>query len=101
MGPRSKEEQLELHKKAVKLMAALQVCLEIMDELKYTTVYKHKIKMNMNRLEEEIERYLFDPLKTIDTVEKEETFLSVQKSIAEIIETNVEELFLRSETKLK
>jgi hypothetical protein len=101
MQPRTKEEQVELHKKALKLMASLQLSLELMDDLKYTTVYKHKIRNQINQLEKSLERFLFDPLKSIDTLEKEETFVSIQNSISIILEARVEDLFDSAEVKLK
>lgn|SRR6056300_479576 len=101
MQPRTKEEQVELHKKALKLMASLQLSLELMDDLKYTTVYKHKIRNQINQLEKSLEKFLFDPLKSINTLEKEETFVSIQNSISIILEARVEDLFDSAEVKLK
>lgn len=78
----------------VKLVACMQVCLELFDDLKQTKVYRHDIKSGFNNLSKKLESHLSTIYKHIDgDLEKEETFLAVQRAIDEILETPLEKLF--------
>lgn len=56
-----------------KLMLALihtQLQLEVMDEVKDTTVYRHDLKFMLNRLEKEFEKLLEGPFARVYLVEE-------------------------------
>jgi len=88
------EEKLEYT--LVKLVACMQVSLELFDELKETKIYRHDIKSGFNNLSKKLEDHLRIIYKHIDgDQEKEEAFLAVQRSVNEILETPLEKLFER------
>lgn len=77
---------------AIKLVALFQAVLEQMDTLKGTKLYRHKIKKQMNSLEQSIEHAIFAPLKQLDSNDDTGLFDHIQSNIEMIMDMNVDEL---------
>jgi hypothetical protein len=77
---------------AIKLVALFQAVLEQMDTLKGTKLYRHKIKKQMNSLEQSIEHTIFAPLKQLDSNDDTGLFDHIQSNIEMIMDMNVDEL---------
>lgn len=81
---------------ASKLIILQQCQLEIMDELKETPLYRQDIKFHVNKLESLLEDFLKKALNQLDSEEKEDSFVTLQKGVSKIIESTLEELFIES-----
>ena len=71
-----------------KLMLALihtQLQLEVMDEVKDTTLYRHDLKFHLNKLEKEFEKLLQGPFVRIYNVE-EKNFRTLMNHLSYITE---------------
>ena len=77
----------------IKLVVCMQATLELFDELKGTSAYKHNLKQLINRTNKEIERELNKIYPYIDDSQKEETFMSIERAVSEIYNTPIEKLF--------
>lgn len=78
-------------KDAIKLVALMQAVLEQMDTVKDTSLYKQKIKNQINQLEKSIEGTLFEPLKQLDNTNSD-LFTKIQGNIEMILEMDTNEL---------
>jgi hypothetical protein len=81
----------QLFKDAVKLIALMQAVLEQMDTVKGTSLYKHKIKMQINALEKSIESTLLEPLSQLDNTDSS-LFTKIQGNIEMILDMDTNEL---------
>jgi len=81
----------QLFKDAVKLIALMQAVLEQMDTVKGTSLYKHKIKMQINALEKSIESTLLEPLSKLDNTDSS-LFTKIQGNIEMILDMDTNEL---------
>ena len=84
----------ELELKLVKLVALMQVQLELFDALQGTSAYRHNIKKGINMLSKDIEAYLSNMYKQLDLDrEKEESYMAIQRGVEMLLNTSVEEAF--------
>jgi hypothetical protein len=81
----------QLFKDAVKLIALMQAVLEQMDTVKGTSLYRHKIKMQINALEKSIESTLLEPLSQLDNTDSN-LFDKIQGNIEMILDMDTNEL---------
>lgn len=81
----------QLFKDAVKLIALMQAVLEQMDTVKGTSLYRHKIKMQINALEKSIESTLTEPLNQLDSTDSN-LFTKIQSNIEMILDMDTNEL---------
>ncbi len=81
----------QLFKDAVKLIALMQAVLEQMDTVKGTSLYRHKIKMQINALEKSIESTLLEPLSQLDNTDSS-LFTKIQGNIEMILDMDTNEL---------
>ena len=81
----------QLFKDAVKLIALMQAVLEQMDTVKGTSLYRHKIKMQIKALEKSIESTLLEPLNQLDSTDSN-LFTKIQSNIEMILEMDTNEL---------
>ena len=81
----------QLFKDAVKLIALMQAVLEQMDTVKGTSLYRHKIKMQINALEKSIESTLLEPLNKLDSTDSS-LFTKIQGNIEMILDMDTNEL---------
>jgi hypothetical protein len=81
----------QLFKDAVKLIALMQAVLEQMDTVKGTSLYRHKIKMQINALEKSIESTLLEPLNKLDSTDSN-LFDKIQGNIEMILDMDTNEL---------
>ena len=81
----------QLFKDAVKLIALMQTVLEQMDTVKGTSLYRHKIKMQINALEKSIESTLLEPLSQLDNTDSN-LFDKIQGNIEMILDMDTNEL---------
>ena len=84
-------ETPQAFKDAVKLTALFQAVLEQMDTLKGTTLYKQKVKQQINALENSIEKLIFGPIRNLDNI-NEELFTHIQSNIEMIMDMDLNEL---------
>lgn len=85
------QAQLDTFRNGVKLTALMQATLEQMDTMKHTKMYRHKLKLQMNALESELERTVVNPLKSLDSTD-EELLTKIQSNIESILDMSTEEL---------
>jgi hypothetical protein len=69
----------------------MQAVLEQMDTVKGTSLYKHKIKMQINALEKSIESTLLEPLSQLDNTDSS-LFTKIQGNIEMILDMDTNEL---------
>ena len=81
----------QLFKDAVKLIALMQAVPEQMDTVKGTSLYRHKIKMQINALEKSIESTLLEPLNKLDSTDSS-LFTKIQGNIEMILDMDTNEL---------
>lgn len=81
----------ESNRLAVKLIVSLQCALELMDELKHTTLYAQNIKMSINTLEKHLEKHLNNPLNTLHE-DTEKTFMAIQRGVHQLLDSTLEDL---------
>jgi hypothetical protein len=79
----------------VKLVATLQLTLELIDDLQGTTAYKHNLKRQAKLFNDEVEKELNLIYRHLDSDEKEETFMSIQRGIQTVISSSMEELYIK------
>lgn len=79
----------------IKLVVCLQASLELFDDLEGTNFYRHDIKRSVNQTKKIIEKSIDGTHRHINTHEKEETYISIERGVHEIINSSVEELFSR------
>jgi hypothetical protein len=92
----TKEEKLfEAQRTFVKLVVCLQASLELFDDLEGTNFYRHDIKRSVNATKRIIEKSIDGTHRHINTHEKEETYISIERAVHEIIESSVEDLFCK------
>lgn len=75
----------EDYKKLLLALIHTQLQLEVMDEVKGTTVYRHDLKFHLNRLEKEFEKMLEGPFVRVYNQE-EQNFRKMIKHISYITE---------------
>lgn len=84
----------ELELKLVKLVALMQVQLELFDALQGTSAYRHNIKKGINMLSKDLEAYLSNMYKHLDMdQQKEESYMAIQRGLETLLNTSVEEAF--------
>jgi hypothetical protein len=82
----------------VKLVACMQVSLELFDELKETKIYRHDIKSGINNLSKKLEDHLGMVYHHIDgDQEKEEAFMAIQRAVQQMVATPIEEMYAMGE----
>jgi hypothetical protein len=86
----------ESNRLAVKLVVALQCSLEIMDDLKHTSLYSQRVKFTINNLEKLLESHLRDPLNTLFE-DNEMTFMAIQRGVHQLLNTPLEDLCLEED----
>jgi hypothetical protein len=69
----------------------MQAVLEQMDTVKGTSLYRHKIKMQINALEKSIESTLLEPLSQLDNTDSN-LFDKIQGNIEMILDMDTNEL---------
>lgn len=85
----------------IKLVVCMQATLELFDELKGTSAYKHNLKRLINQTNQQVERELNNIYPYIDDTQKEETFMSIERAVNEIVNTPIQELFEKGFKPLK
>lgn len=77
----------------VKLLVSLQTSLELMDELKETKVYRHKVKQVVNMATNVLEDYFNDMYKLIEIKgDNEDAYLEIQNAVHNMLNTSVIEI---------
>jgi hypothetical protein len=77
----------------VKLLITLQTSLELMDELKETKVYRHKVKQVVNMATNVLEDYFNDMYKLIEIKgDNEDAYLEIQNAVHTMLNTSVIEI---------
>jgi|TARA_R110000824_G_scaffold222719_4_gene410473 hypothetical protein len=90
-------DKVTVFKEGVKLIALMQATLEQMDTLKGTVLFKHKLKLQMNRLEKELEATIEAPLRALDNADSE-LLTRIQYNIEMLMALSVDEIaILRNE----
>tara|TARA_B110000977_G_C11078996_1_gene492242 strand:- start:2520 stop:2840 length:321 start_codon:yes stop_codon:yes gene_type:complete len=90
-------DKVTVFKEGVKLIALMQATLEQMDTLKGTVLFKHKLKLQMNRLEKELEATIEAPLRALDNADSE-LLTRIQFNIEMLMALSVDEIaILRNE----
>jgi len=79
-----------------KLIVIMQTQLELMDEMKNTTMYRQDVKFLTNKLEKEMEKYLNKAYIALDDEEKERSFMALQRGVRNIIDSSLEEIYIQS-----
>ena len=79
-----------------KLVVIMQTQLELMDEMKNTTMYRQDVKFLTNKLEKEMEKYLNKAYIALDDEEKERSFMALQRGVRNIIDSSLEEIYIQS-----
>lgn len=74
----------------------MQTQLELMDEMKNTTMYRQDVKFLTNKLEKEMEKYLNKAYIALDDEEKERSFMALQRGVRNIIDSSLEEIYIQS-----
>lgn len=82
---------------ATKLIILQQCQLELLDELKDTSLYRLDIKNLTNNLTTKLEKHLEKYLNTLDDEEKDLSFTSMQRASHKLLEISLEELHLMDE----
>jgi hypothetical protein len=59
-------------------------------------LYRQDIKFHVNKLESLLEDFLKKALNQLDSDEKEDSFVTLQKGVSKIVESTLEELFIES-----
>lgn len=78
----------------VKLVVCLQTSLELFDDFKGTTIYRHDIKSGINNLSKKLEDHLGKIYHHIDgDQEKEETFMAIQRAVQQMVAMPIEEMY--------
>lgn len=88
----SKEKDFEVFNKAVKLVLLMQASLELMDEMKGLKIYRHDIKMLMNKLEVKVERHIKDALIQMGGGDEEFIMMQIQRGVESILENTLEDI---------
>lgn len=89
------QESLKAEYSLVKLVATLQLTLEFIDDLQGTSAYKHNLKRQAKLFISEVEKELDKVYKALDSEEKEETFMSIQRGIEVIINSSMEDIYIK------
>lgn len=89
------EEQLEAQYKFIKLVICLQAALELFDELEGTPYFKRSMKNSVNNTKGKIEVELEKTFRFINSEEKEETFISIDRAVHQIMDESLEDLFIK------
>ena len=77
----------------VKLLITLQTSLELMDELKETKVYRHKVKQVVNMATNVLEDYFNDMYELIEIKgDNEDAYLEIQNAVHTMLNTSVIEI---------
>jgi plasmid maintenance system killer protein len=82
---------------ATKLIILQQCQLELLDELKDTSLYRLDIRNLTNNLTTKLEKHLEKYLNTLDDEEKDLSFTSMQRASHKLLEISLEELHLMDE----
>ena len=78
----------------VKLVVCMQTTLELFDEFRGTTIYRHDIKSGINNLSKKLEDHLGKIYHHIDgDQEKEETFMAIQRAVQQMVAMPIEEMY--------
>ena len=85
------DKGLEQFRKAVKLLTLLQCCLEYMDELKGTRLYRQDIKKTMHNLEKKIELAINKPINEMYNTSEDLSSL-IQKGVEIVLDMDIDEL---------
>lgn len=88
----SKEKDFEVFNKAVKLVLLMQASLELMDEMKGLKIYRHDIKMLMNKLEVKVERHIKDALIQMGGGDEEFIMMQIQRGVESILDNTLEDI---------
>lgn len=88
------DKEYDLHYKLVKMIAALQVSLELMDMLEGTTAYKQDIKFYGKAFIKASEKYLTHVHTHLNDEESEKTLMGMERAIKLIIDTEINDLYL-------
>lgn len=70
---------------ALKLVVLLQSAIEVMDDLKGTSLYRHDVKMAMNNLNNKVERHIKPQLDSIDENPETSRFFDEVKFRVDVI----------------
>ena len=89
------EDALQAQKTFIKLIVCLQASLELFDELEDTNFYRHDLKRAINLTKKAVEKGLDGTHRFINSDEKEETYLSIERGVHDILDTSVEQLFTK------
>lgn len=88
------EKELKLHYQLVKMMATMQVVVELMDDFAGTDAYKKDIKFYGKGFLKYAEAHLNMMHKHLLDEESEKTLMSIERAVKTIIETEIEDLYL-------
>ena len=92
------KEKEKLEYTLVKLVVCMQTTLELFDELRGATIYRHDIKSGINNISKKLEDHLAKVYHHIDgDQEKEETFMAIQRAVQHMVATPIEEMYAMGE----
>jgi hypothetical protein len=92
--PSLTDKEYDLHYKLVKMIAALQVSLELMDMLEGTTAYKQEIKFYGKAFTKATEKYLTYVHTHLNDEQSEKTLMGMERAIKLIIDTEINDLYV-------
>lgn len=88
------EKELRLHYELVKMMATMQVVVELMDDFANTGAYKKDLKFYGKGFLKYAEEHLNMMHKHLMDEESEKTLMAIERAVKTIIETEIEDLYL-------
>lgn len=87
------EKELKLHYQLVKMMATMQVVVELMDEMAGTSAFKKDIKFYGKGFLKHAEQHLNMMHKFLPDEDSEKTLMAIERSVKTIVETELEDLY--------
>lgn len=87
-------EEYQKHLTIFKLVITSQLIIELIDELKDTSYYRHDVKFHAKNLSDKLESILTTSYKFVDgKEEKEELYRFVERGFRKLLDTTVEEMY--------